>query len=182
MELFQGIDSGSMYPAFFYKQQIQELKEEIESQKRRIERGEIPYEQVWKAKSELNKLEVRLSKIKDTKPKLSVGEKERLKKVFKVLSEEISIAMPTYTEVMKGTVHAHEEARRMKQPCVPINQAENEIAEMAKLCDVKIDRKKISRDGASKLWKITAAILGEAEYPNVEVLRRADKTDKVLVA
>lgn len=179
MKLFEGIDKGSMYPAFFYKQQIQELKEEIESQKRRIDRGEIPYEQVWKAKNELEKLQTRLSKIKETKPKLSMGEKTRLQKVFATLGDAIGDAMPTYTQVMKGLVHAHEEARRMKQPCISTKGAEAEIAELAAICGVTLEKrtKKISRDDASRLWKIACALLGEAEYPNVEVLRKHDKME-----
>lgn len=182
MKLFEGIDHGSMYPAFFYKQQIQELKDEIDSDSRRLERGEVPYEQTWRVKNELNKKKEKLYQVERTRPKLTVGEEKRLQTIFKILSDAISDAMPTHTEVEKGLVHPHEEVKRMKQPCVPITGAEAEIAELAKLCRIKVDKrsKKISRDDASRIWKIACALLDKAEYPNVEVLRKQDRKNTLV--
>jgi hypothetical protein len=81
------------------------------------------------------------------------------------VAERLKEALPSREELRQGWVDPHEEARRMVKPCI-----EGIDPELATACGVKMTGKKVSRDGATKIWKIMGRLLGE--HVNIERLRR----------
>ena len=71
-------------------------------------------------------------------------------------------------DMEKGLADAHEEARRMSQPCIELK---DDLITFAKNCDVVVNNTgKVSRKGAEKMWKIASRLLGELS--NTESLRK----------
>ena len=68
----------------------------------------------------------------------------------------------------KGLADAREEMKRMTEPCIEVR---GDAMNIAKACNVKITKGKVSRDGAAKVWKILGKALGDSPT-NIEHLRR----------
>lgn len=156
----------SEYPAWYFEPHIEDMKEEVERWEREETLGFAPHDPERKAIIKMRK--ERYEAITKSKPGISDAQKDQLAKEYKKLSKQIRDSMPTRSEMKQGTVSAHEEARRMSEPIINID------ADLAKSCGVEVIGGKVSRDGASKIWKITGKYLGEAT--NVETLRRDRKT------
>jgi hypothetical protein len=56
---------------------------------------------------------------------------------------------------------------RMTEPCIEVK---GDAAQIAKACNVRMTKGKVSRDGAAKIWKILGKAIGERT--NTENLRR----------
>jgi len=161
---------ASEYPAFYFPTKLEELKENIDKTKRQISMGLIPASELPYAKAELEKSEKRLKEIKSSLPKLSGKEKDALAKVYGELGEQIADAMFTRTAMKKGLADAHEEARRMSEPIIKVGDAGKMFENMG---ITPVDGK-VSRNQASRAWKIIGKVLGESS--NTESLRRDMKT------
>jgi len=75
--------------------------------------------------------------------------------------------MPTRSDMNRGTTDAHIVARKMKEPCIALD---NEMKKVASDMGVKIKNSKVSMDGAAKIFKIVGKLL---DLPtNIEVLRK----------
>ena len=162
---------ASHMPAWTMQPQIEELEEEIGRKERSLERGEVPLDNIPQTKEELNREKTRLADILGGKPKLSETEENKLHKVYKDLGTSIKSSMFTRSDMLKGVASPHEEVRRMKGAVIGIDK------ETASLCEANgIQIKKndgsfyVSRDGASKMWKIVKKYFNENS--NVEVLRK----------
>jgi hypothetical protein len=158
----------SEFPAWYYPQQIDELKESIRHKERLIEQDMVPASEKQITKSRLAQEKERLTKIEEHMPKLTATEQDSVHKMTKELGNKIGISMFSRSEMERGTADAHEEARRMSEPCIEI-KTEAEV-ELAKECNISIKNGKVSRDEASKMWKLSRRMLGEMS--NVEILRR----------
>lgn len=154
----------SEYPAWMHTYQIEELEESISRKDRALAQGLIPSEHVAGSREELKREKDKLALIKKSKPKLTATQKDKLYTDYKELGKGIEGYLFTRSDMMKGTADAHEEADRMIKPSIPVSP---EIAEM---CNLKPEKGKISRNDASKAWKILGRALGEPT--NVETLRK----------
>lgn len=175
---FGDVDRGnkgtvtSEFPAWYFETHLDNLKEERNSLIRRMERGEIPPDNVPYHKAEAEAMREKIEEIESSQPTMSDQERMKLQKYHKELSGKISESLYTRSEQMMGTANAHEEARRMVQPCVSLSPP---LRSMAKECNVRISKDfKVSRNGAIKIWKIIGKLIGEGT--NVEGLRRDKAT------
>ena len=160
----------SDYPAWYQGQHVEDLRESIAQQERSLEEGSVPPERRGQYRERLNQEKERLEQIESSKPKLAGIEKDTAHKFRKEIGERISEAHYSRFHLEKGLVNAHEEARRMTEPCIEVKgQAE---AEILRECGAKISESgKVTRTEAEKAWKIVGRALGE-DMTNVEVLRR----------
>jgi hypothetical protein len=81
---------------------------------------------------------------------------------------KISDAMFKRSEMERGVADAHEEARRMSEPVLKLEDKE---LIFVRACEGKIEANgKVSRTTAERCWKIISRLLGENS--NTEVLRK----------
>jgi chromosome segregation ATPase len=157
---------SSDYPAWYFPRQLEELKEELRGKEDALDVPGISRRQ--ELRQQVAELKHRIQDIESSKPKLTAKQKDDLAVRARELGDEISRAMPPRSDMMKGLADAHEEVRRMTEPCVKVD------AELARACGVPLSKGLATRDGATKVWKIANRALGEAS--NVERLRR-DRLD-----
>ena len=158
---------ASEYPAWYFETHLSNMIEERDMLKRRIDRGEVPPDSVPQATAEVRNMNERIEKIQRSKPELSEKERDKLLGLHKHLSEKISDSMFTRSEMKMGTASPHEEARRMVEPRIALYP---ELLGIAKLCNVKLSGNKVSRNDATRIWKIIGKLTGVGT--NVEGLRR----------
>jgi hypothetical protein len=179
MEFFGSVDKDvrnnvtSEYPAWYFATHLDNMTEEHDSLIRRMERGEIPLDHLPYARQEASAIKERIDEIKSSKPVIRDNERTKLQKLHKDLSKKLSDAMFTRSQMMMGTASANEEARRMTQPIIGVSP---ELRGMAKACNITPVKGKITRNEATKIWKIIGRLIGEGT--NVEGLRK----DKATVA
>jgi high-affinity K+ transport system ATPase subunit B len=155
---------ASFMPAWSYRQLIEDLKEQIDSKKRSIDSGMLDAEVKTRAVQEHKQLKDRYESIISSKPKI---DPDRLTKISASLGEKISEAMFTRDQMAKGLADAHEEARRMSQPCIDLTGDEAIMAQAARIKGVKSGQTyKVSRTQAEKLWKLSRKALGELANTN----------------
>jgi len=164
---------ASEYPAWYMRSQIEELEESINRKERELQRGTIPPSEVMYAKAELEKEQKRLGEIRESEPKLTDAERDSISKVYKELGKEIQDTLFTKTDMMKGLADAHEEARLMVGDVISVK--DKAFAEMCEACGIPLERegkarRAISRNEASRVYKIIGRYLGE--NTNIERLRR----------
>ena len=176
-ELFGEVDRdvknriASEYPAWYFETHLSNMKEERDMLTRRIDRGEIPHDSVPQATAEARAMNERINEIEKSKPELSEKERDDLLKLHAELSNKISESMFTRSEMHMGTAAPHEEARRMVEPRIPLSVP---LRGIAKMCNAKIVGSKVSRNDATKVWKIIGRLTGVGT--NVEALRRDKAT------
>lgn len=162
---------SSQYPAWAFRHLINELVNDITDLEKQMKDYSIDPETRGKLLSRLQIRQERLTKIRDSFPKVDKD------KVYSIvggenengtLGQKIADSMFTRTDMMKGIADAHEEDRRMHEPVIKL---EGKEIDMAKGCNVRINGEgKVSRNDAVKVWKIGRKYLGEVS--NVEVLRK----------
>jgi len=158
----------SEFPAWYFETHVENMKEERATLIRRLERGEVPPDNVPYAKQDAAAIKERIDEIEKSRPEIRDNEKAELQKLHKELSNKISESMFTRSEMMRGTASAHDEARRMVSPTIALSPP---LRGLAKSCNVNLDKGvKISRNDATKMWKILGKLIGEGT--NVEGLRR----------
>lgn len=167
----------SEYPGWYFvdREQFEDTERETTELKNQLEMEMIPKGERPYIKSQVERNEAILDKIKNSMPTLKDGDKDLVAKVYKQLGKEIGASMFTRTEMKKGLANPHDEANRMVKPCIEVNE---KVAQMAEACGVRVRSGKISRNEASKIYKITGKYLGE--NTNVEMLRKDKRTVKTL--
>lgn len=162
---------ASPMPAWAMRVKIEDLQEEIESKERALERGDIPQDSLVITREETKKLKKRLNDILESRPKFSDVTENKLHKTHKELGAIIKPTLFTKSEMAKGTASPHEEARRMKDPVIPVTP---EIAELCIDNGIQPAKQKggyyVSRDNAVHMWKLIGNYFG-AET-NMESLRK----------
>lgn len=165
---------SSEYPAWYFTNQIKNLKESIERKRRSLKRGDVDPSQKPYIQAELQQEELKLSEIMEKgMPKIDDKDKDSLHKIYKELEGRIQDSMFSRDEMMKGLADAHEEARRMTTSCIDVKGAHGSIS-MFKNVGITPRDGKVSRNQASRMYKIIGRYLGE--NTNVEALRRSQKT------
>lgn len=173
VKFFSEVDLNSkgkvsgVYPGWYYDQLKDELKEQINFEQYQLDNNLIPKSEINLMSEELNQKKKRLRDIEASMPKLKGLEKDKFAKVRDELGEKISESMFSRTDMKKGFAYAHEEARRMSEPCINLTP---DMLELADKCNVRITGKKVSRTHAEKIWKIVSKTLGE--QTNTEHLRK----------
>lgn len=167
---------ASEWPAWAQERNVDNLKEEINQIEAGIRSGRFTPDEIHEARQNKANKESRLDSIMKSKPRPSHEEKNMLWKLYKSFGEKISESMFTRSDMNFGLAPAHEEAKRMKRPCITLDADECKIALS---CNVIPDKKRmVSRDKASKVFKLLGKILGEPA--NVEHLRRDQRTERVV--
>ena len=161
----------SEFPAWYFETHLDNMREERASLVRRMERGQGPQDNIPYAKQEAAAMQERIDEIMNSRPEIRDNERSELQRHHKELSKKISEAMFTRSEMMRGTASAHEEAKRMTQKLIGVSP---KLMGMAKACNVSVVKGKISRNEATKIWKILGRLIGEGT--NVEGLRRDNAT------
>jgi len=155
---------ASQYPGWYHDQQVDEMKESVESQKRALKRDAVPPEEVPYVKNRIKIEEQRHREIVDSKPSLDGKGEDFISNLNKNLGEKIRELMFTRCEMKLGLADAHEEARRMKTPCISVSPV------VAASFGVPCTAGKVTRDGATKIWQMTQKLQGGSTNP--ELLRR----------
>lgn len=164
---------ASEFPAWYQERQMENLQEHIDQIDRGIRSGRFSSDEIHEHKAEKARLEARMDSILKSRPNPSDSERDTLRKYYKSFGSKIQAALFTRSEMQLGLASAHEEAKRMKKPCISLTPEECSIAIS---CNVMPDKNKmVSRDGAAKVFKLLGRILGEPA--NVEHLRLDKKTD-----
>jgi hypothetical protein len=158
---------ASEVPSWYLRQHQDELKNDIARTENALAREEIPPTEKPLIKANLEKMKAKLDSVEASKPKIK-GNEDVLMGIRKELGEEISNSMFTRSDMMKGVADAHEEARRMADPCIKLSGKALLLAEKA---GAKISKGgMVSRTDAEKTWKLLSRALGENS--NTETLRR----------
>lgn len=159
---------SSSFPLWFFDGMKENLRNEITRMENAIVSGFVPSERIPEYKAALKKMKERLKDMEEAERKFGSDVIDFVSgKVIPTLSEKISNAMPTRTEMEKGLFNPAEEARRMTTPCIELNEHE---LRWAKACNCNILGNKVSRTEAEKMWKIARKLLGEDT--NTEILRK----------
>lgn len=175
MEIFGGVDRtkdgriASEYPSYQNDPHLEELCESISSRERALENGQIAQERIQKFRFELKRDKERYEAIMASRPKMNGFMKDKVVKAHAALGDKISAAMYTRKEEENRLTDAHEELRRMTEPCVEVP---NEAAWIVQKVGITIEKGKITRNQATRVWRILAGML-EGESRNPETLRRA---------
>jgi hypothetical protein len=156
---------ASEYPAWYFTNQLERLKEDLSQITRRLESGEVPQANVPYYKSQERKLKARLDQIVSGTPKLTAPQKDSLASGLKDLGAEIAASMPSDSDMRRGTVDAHTEARCASTPCIRLPDV------LVRMMNMDTDKKgMVSRNDAQRAWKIGMKCLGESSH--TENLRR----------
>ena len=162
---------ASAFPSWYFTRDIEELEKSIAENKRELDRDIIAGMAKLDLRNKVEAQQERLALIKRGIVRLSDKEKDEAAELYETMSKEITDSMFTRTEMMKGTADAHEEARRMKQGIIKVPPKFKKVAENMG-CRID-DKGRISRDDASRMFKMTGKLLGE--NTNTERLRRDHK-------
>jgi len=158
----------SEYPAYYFTQQKDDLEESIRHKKSMLEKDLVPMSEIGIQRERLKAEEKRLDEINEGTPKLTGPQMDEVANIRESLGKKIKESMYSRSQMERGVADPHEEARRISEPCIKLET--HEIS-FVKNCDVPIANDgKVSRDAASKAWKIASKLLGEMS--NVEMLRK----------
>jgi hypothetical protein len=161
----------SDYPAWMFGVQNQQDSDTISSLEREIDSGMVPEKNRPEAIANLKALKLRKRQIDESRLNLSDTQRDTFKKITKELGDSISEAMFTKDEEARGLANAHKEYERQINPCISLSKLPSGAAEIAKKLNCRISNDgEISRNDASRVWKILRAALGEDT--NTERLRR----------
>jgi len=158
---------SSFLPAWYHNVHIDNLSSSIDETERRLEMGQVPQESIHETKMQLKRDRERRDQILASRPKLEGATKDKVAKWREDLGNSISESMFTRTEMKKGLADAHEECRRMMDPCIDVR---GDLAGFAKECGIRVSKGKVNREGAAKMWKVASKMLGEIS--NTAILRR----------
>lgn len=162
---------ASTYPGWYFDVHKENLKEDIAYNERLLEMDLVPKTEVNVTREKLSQKKKRLKEIEASRPKLSGPTKDRYMKLKDDLGSKIQESMFSRDEMKKGLADAHEEARRMSEPCIKLDSND---AELLRGMNIKMTPDgtsfKASRNQVTKAWKMLRKLSDES--PNVESLRR----------
>jgi hypothetical protein len=159
---------SSTMPSWYYPRQRDELEESIRYKKSQLENDLVPSSEKNYMRESLKMEEKRIQEIEESQPRFSEVELDELAKLRKSMGMKISDAMFKRSEMERGVADAHEEARRMSEPVLKLEDKE---LVFVRACEGKIEANgKVSRTTAERCWKIISRLLGENS--NTEVLRK----------
>jgi len=162
---------SSEYPAWMMETHKEYLEEGIRQKEAAVKFGIENPERRREFIAELEKEKKKLYLIEKARPKISDSMKDKIAKEYFKIRAFIADSMFSKVEMHEGLADAHEEARRMSKPCIEVDK------DIAEACNVKMieDCGKVSRNQATKIFRILGAYLGE--ITNVEYLRPDRRKD-----
>jgi hypothetical protein len=171
---FGDFDKGSAVPAWMLDKQTGALAREVRQMESMIRNKQVPDDEIYSAQEDFERKKTRLDQINASKPVLNGMQKDRLAKVRDNLEVGITASNFTKSEMEHYLVDAHEEAKRMSEPCVEVDKLE------AARMGIKTDEEgKVSRNVAEMMWKMTSSLLGDRpNNPNTEMLRKDSGNSK----
>jgi hypothetical protein len=161
---FGETDKGSQYPAWTMVNQLKEIKEEYGQKERALASGLLDPASVPYIKEEIKKLHDKIESIAKSRPELTDKQKQKVEIEYGKLGNLIKDSLFTRSDMKLGLADAHEEARRMVNPLFTVDR------EVAIACKAKIIGGKVTRNDASKMFKIIGHYLVAAT--NIEHLRK----------
>lgn len=166
VDLNQYGNPSGQYPSWAFPFKIQEMQDEVDENDRKIREGALDAPILAELRAENKKLKERLDAIRESYPKSL--DKDMVSRMCGEFGEKIAESMFTRADMQKGLADAHEECRRMLDPCIKLSP---EMAGFAQMCKAKMTKDRmVSRNTAEKVWKIGRKFLGEDG--NTERLRR----------
>ena len=161
---------GSSYPAWYLKQQLRILNENIEQEERELKSDSMPAANIPIKKAKIKKMKERLDQILEAKEGLKPNQ-DRLKSIIDELSPKLSEIMYRRGDEAKGLVNPEEIHEHWTTPCIEIS---GDLAKVAVTNGMRVKKSGsgglINEIDAGKLWKFSRAALGEDT--NLEKLRR----------
>ncbi len=157
----------STYPSWYFDHLKDEVKNDIDRMETQLKYDRIPKTEVGITQERLAQKKLKLRELDASALELRGKMKDRVATVYKDLGEKIRDTLFSRDEMRKGLADAHEEMKRMTEPCI---QVTGDAANFLRACNVKVVKGRVSRDGAAKGWKIAGKAL--EEHSNIERLRR----------
>jgi len=157
----------STYPSWYFDHLKDELKTDIARVETQLKFDRIPRTEISITHDRLAQKKAKLRELESSTLELKGKLKDRVATVYNDLGEKIGAAMFTRSDMKKGLADAHEEMKRMTEPCIEVR---GDAANLAKACNVKVVKGKVTREGAAKTWKIAGKVL--ENHTNVEHLRK----------
>ena len=157
----------STYPSWYFDHLKEDLRNDIDRMRTQIDMDLIPRSELQTAKERLFQKREKLKELDSATVELKGKQKDRVAKVYDELGRAIGDKLFTRSDMMKGLADAHEEVKRMTEPSIPVT---GDAMSLAKACNVKTVKGKVTREGAAKIWKILGKALGDRT--NTEHLRR----------
>lgn len=159
----------SEYPMWYNPKLVHELEDEVMSKEAALETGAVPRGLESDYRDNLNRLKGQLAKMQNmSMVDDAKNDRATLGKAISSLGKIIAEELPREDLCRRGLVDPNQEYRKMTDAYIPVK--DENIAELAKACNVPIRDGKISREGACKMWKIGTKFMGD--YANTEILRK----------
>jgi len=158
----------SVYPSWYFDYLRDDLQNEVDRIETDIRNDKIPRSELSVARDRLKQKQEKLLNLDQAALTLRGKQKDKVSKVYDDLGKEIKDRLFSRDDMKKGLADPREEMKRMTEPCIEVR---GDAMNIAKACNVKITKGKVTRDGASKVWKILGKALGDSPT-NVEALRR----------
>jgi len=149
---------ASHVPGWYLTEHIDKLTEDINYIDKQLAGGAIPDEKRPELQMTLKKMKERKESILESKPNLTDAQKDIVKRTTETIGKKISESMFTRDDMQKGTADAHEEARRIADPCIKLSGDEMILA---KKVGAKISTDgEVSRTDAERIWKFNRNLQG----------------------
>ena len=178
VEFFGAIDRtrdgkiSSEYPAWTFPRQIEMAREQITIKTNALESGSVDRYSEGEYRIIIDREVERLDNIEKSRPTLTNVEKDSCAKAYKDLTAGIQGTMPTYSDMHRNFIDAHEEHRKNSTPCIKVS---GKTAELAESNGIRVSGSgEMRRKDASKLAKIIGHAIGE--NTNMERLRKEGYT------
>jgi len=157
----------SAYPAWYYDEKIDRMKDDIIVRENRIVNGRVPTDRLEEEKNALDERKKRLKGIIQSRPKPVGKERDEVSKFFKHLRDQVINRLPSRSDVLKGTIEIRGEIMWKKKPSIGV---EGFVPMCESLGLTMPERKMISGHQAMLALKVLGKLLGEET--NIERLRR----------
>jgi len=158
---------SSSYPAWYNQNFLDKMNDEISKLDSSIKHGLVAEKNRSQVLIRIKEMKDRRDKIIDSIPKLTDVQKDKLSGYYKEFGDKIKESLYSRSDMKKGTADAHEEARRMADPCISLTKP---MLDLCKAANVRVTGDRVSRNGAAKVWKLLGKRLGEPT--NTEHLRK----------
>jgi chromosome segregation ATPase len=152
---------SSEYPSWFWPRQLESLKDELRRTDQALDAG-VGSKMELRAKQ--RELKAKVESIEAANKGLTDTQKDKVRLHLQDLEPEIARLMPNASKMKLGTADPHKEVEYDEVPCIKVD------AGLARDLGVRVEKGKVTRAGAQKMWKIMRRRLGEES--NIEALRK----------
>ena len=162
---------GSEYPCWYLQNLSEEDERSVHNQEIQLKRGGFPDSRRIEIDQEVARDRAKLDAIKESKPKLSDVQIDKVGEVHRELGKDITSAMPA-RETLKSGINfdPHEESLVLSDQVIPVTKI---VQRFVILCNGRVKDQMVSRTDAEKAWKIAGRLLEHGKGTNSEVLRKA---------